>query len=143
MLASPTANAHGVDANSASVRLAGDTAHVIITPRAEAFASCDRNGDALLAVDEVCACRGELLDDIFVRDWENEAGYGELDECNGRDGVVVIEGQELSTYAYYLTYTYPYIPRCFKATPDPSFAAGPGGEAGGPPSGGGAEPPAG
>lgn len=64
LLASPSANAHGVDANRASVRLAGDTAYVIMTPPAEAFPSCDRNDDQRLSVSEVRACRAELLSNM-------------------------------------------------------------------------------
>ena len=85
---------------------------------------------------------GESYDGTFRDDYEF-TGTGDLDECNGREGVVLIDEQEVSSYAYYLTYTYPYIPRCFKATPDPSFAAGPGGGGMGPPPGGGMGPPPG
>ena len=36
-----------------------------------------------------------------------------------------VDGELLDTYAYYLTDTFPYIPRCWKAAPDPSFTARP------------------
>ncbi|WP_432410841.1 YHYH protein [Rasiella sp. SM2506] len=43
-------------------------------------------------------------DGTFVSDWEYVEGLGNLDECNG----TIIDG----TYAYLVTDTYPYIPRC-------------------------------
>jgi len=55
--------------------------------------------------------------------------------------VVTVEGATVTTYHYVLTNTYPYIPRCFHATPDASFRAGmmmmPAGDGGtmGPPDG--------
>jgi hypothetical protein len=62
-----------------------------------------------------------------VQDWEYVEGLGDLDACNGRTGVVPIDGVEVTSYHYVLTNTYPYIPRCFHAAPDASFAAGTGG----------------
>lgn len=67
---------------------------------------------------------GGAYDGTFVQDWEYAAGVGDLDECNGRTSAVVLEGRVVTTYHYLLTNTYPYIPRCFHATPDPSFARG-------------------
>lgn len=43
-------------------------------------------------------------DGTFVSDWEYVAGLGNLDECNGTE----ING----TYAYLVTDSYPYVPRC-------------------------------
>lgn len=43
-------------------------------------------------------------DGTFVSDWEYVAGLGNLDSCNGTE----ING----TYAYVVTDTYPYVPRC-------------------------------
>ena len=60
-------------------------------------------------------------DGTFINDWEYSEGLGDLDECNGRYGEVVIGGSEFMTYHYYVSYAFPYIPRCFTATPDPSF----------------------
>jgi hypothetical protein len=65
-------------------------------------------------------------DGTFVADWEYEAGLGDLDECNGRTGVVTIDAVETTTYHYYITDTYPYVPRCFHAQPDSSFDFMPG-----------------
>jgi hypothetical protein len=77
---------------------------------------------------------GGSYDGTFVQDWEYVAGLGDLDECNGRTGVVTFDGRTASTYHYVLTNTWPYIPRCFHAAPDASFSAGammmPGGDAG-------------
>lgn len=67
-------------------------------------------------------------DGTFVQDWEYVAGAGDLDECNGRDGVTP-EYPE-GTYYYVLTDTFPFIPRYYRGTPDASF------ERKGPPPGG-------
>jgi hypothetical protein len=67
---------------------------------------------------------GGNYDGTFVQDWEYVAGTGDLDECNGRVGTVTFDGQTVNTYHYVLTYTFPYIPRCFHAAPDASFAPG-------------------
>ncbi|MBX7170534.1 MAG: YHYH protein [Pyrinomonadaceae bacterium] len=76
----------------------------------------------------------------FVHDWEYVAGLGDLDECNGRFGVT--PEYPKGVYHYYLTKSYPFIPRCTMGTPDQSFrkmgpppgGRGPGG--GRPPGGG-------
>ena len=47
-------------------------------------------------------------------DYEYVAGSGDLDECNG----TCFDGH----YAYYVTEEYPHIMKCFKGTPDSSFA---------------------
>ncbi len=79
---------------------------------------------------------GGTYDGTFGADWEYVAGGGDLDECNGREGVVPIDGEQVSTYHYVLTSTFPFIPRCWKAAPDASFSdAG-----GGPPPGAGPPP---
>lgn len=74
---------------------------------------------------------GGTPDGTFVQDWEYVAGLGDLDECNGRTGLVELNGELVSTYHYVLTNTYPYIPRCFHAAPSASFSAGGGGGGGG------------
>ena len=66
---------------------------------------------------------GGSYDGTFVQDWEYAAGTGDLDECNGRTGAVTLQGRVVTTYHYVLTNTFPYIPRCFHAAPDPSFSA--------------------
>ena len=75
-------------------------------------------------------------DGTFVADWEYVAGLGDLDACNGRMDTLTVDGRVTTTYVYYLTDTYPYVPRCFTHTPDPSFARVDGGGGGG-----GGEPP--
>jgi hypothetical protein len=60
-------------------------------------------------------------DGTFVQDWEYVEGLGDLDECNGRTGEVNVRGTTMTTYHYFITHAFPYIPRCFKSTPDPSF----------------------
>ena len=67
---------------------------------------------------------GGTYDGTFGQDWEYAAGLGDLDECNGRTGIVTFDGRTESTYHYVLTHTWPYIPRCFHAAPDASFRAG-------------------
>lgn len=81
---------------------------------------------------------GGKYDGSFVADYEYVKGAGDLDECNGRFGVTPEFPQ--GTYYYVLTYQFPYIPRAYKGTPDPSFNThGPGrdprGGHGGPPGG--------
>lgn len=81
-------------------------------------------------------------DGTFVQDYEYVQGAGDLDECNGRFGKTP-EFPE-GTYHYFLTEAFPYIPRCFRGTPDISFmrrgpgGGGPGGAQRGP---GGRRPP--
>ncbi len=77
-------------------------------------------------------------DGSYAQDFEFVAGSGDLDECNGREGVTAEYPQ--GTYHYVLTERFPFIPRCFAGTPDPSFnlKGPPGGGPGGrpPPPGG-------
>ncbi|MGE0253245.1 MAG: YHYH protein [Alphaproteobacteria bacterium] len=85
---------------------------------------------------------GGPFDGTFVEDFEYVAGLGDLDEANGRDGVTPEYPQ--GTYAYFLTGTYPFVPRFFRGEPDPSFRHGPpGGGPGGPGGPGGFGPPPG
>jgi len=73
---------------------------------------------------------GGFYDGIFVEDFDYVAGSGDLDECGGRMGVTPeFPG---GTYHYVLTADYPFVPRAFRGTPDPSFARreGPGGPGG-------------
>ena len=67
-----------------------------------------------------------------MQDYEYSAGLGQLDECNGRRGVTPEFPN--GSYHYVLTDSFPFIPRCFRGTPDTSFVRGPPG--GGNPSGG-------
>lgn len=102
---------------------------------------------------------GGVYDGTFVADYEYVEGSGDLDECNGRLGVTpdFPEG----TYAYFLSESWPVIPRNYRGTPSAEFggrggphganrrgggpqgerARGPGGRRGpgrfGPPNGGG------
>ncbi len=46
-----------------------------------------------------------------MQDWEYVEGLGDLDECNGRTETIVVGGVTYD-YVYYLTYTYPWAPRC-------------------------------
>jgi len=75
---------------------------------------------------------GGLYDGTFVEDYAYAAGSGDLDECNGRDTITPEYPQ--GTYAYFLTESYPFIPRCFRGQPDRSFAQrrGPGPDGFGP-----------
>jgi hypothetical protein len=78
---------------------------------------------------------GGKPDGSYTRDWEYVAGAGDLDESNGRTGVTPeFPG---GTYYYVITDAFPFIPRQFHGTPDPSFTkrGGPGGP-GGDPAGG-------
>ena len=62
---------------------------------------------------------GGKYDGAFVEDFEYVAGSGDLDECSGRFGVTP-EFPD-GTYYYVLTRDFPFIPRAFRGTPDPSF----------------------
>lgn len=71
---------------------------------------------------------GGQPDGSYTRDFGFVAGSGDLDRCNGRFAVTpeMPEGG----YHYVLTTGFPFIPRCWMGTPDPSFAQlrpGPGG----------------
>lgn len=69
---------------------------------------------------------GGTYDGTFLEDWEYVAGLGDLDQCNGTT-VTTAEFPQ-GTYAYFLTATYPFIPRCFTGTPiDEALPRGPGG----------------
>jgi hypothetical protein len=48
----------------------------------------------------------------FAQDYEYVAGSGDLDECNGRNGVTPEFPNGI--YHYYATETYPYFQRCIK-----------------------------
>jgi YHYH protein len=48
----------------------------------------------------------------FEQDYEYVAGLGDLDECNGRNGVT--PEFPSGTYHYYATDSYPYLQRCVK-----------------------------
>lgn len=73
---------------------------------------------------------GKSYDGLFTEDYEYVPGSGDLDECNGRTGVT--PEFPSGTYHYYITATFPYLPRYFKGTPDPSFKHGPPGGGRGP-----------
>ena len=76
---------------------------------------------------------GGPYDGTFVQDWEYRAGAGDLDESNAR--FTVTPEYPNGTYAYFLTEEFPFVPRSFVGTPDPSFAKGPGTGRGMPPRG--------
>jgi hypothetical protein len=63
---------------------------------------------------------GGTYDGVFVEDFEYADGNGDLDRCSGRFGATP-EFPD-GTYYYVLTEDFPFIPRYFKGTPDPSFA---------------------
>ena len=71
---------------------------------------------------------GGAYDGSFVQDYEYVAGFGDLDECNGRR--TVTPDYPGGTYAYYLTDDFPVIPRCLRGAPDRSFLRRGGGPAG-------------
>jgi hypothetical protein len=62
---------------------------------------------------------GGNFDGTFVADYEYVQEAGDLDECNGR----TIRTPEFpdGTYAYFLTKSFPIIPRCYKGTPSTEF----------------------
>jgi hypothetical protein len=82
---------------------------------------------------------GGAYDGTFVADYEYAAGSGDLDECNGLSGPTPQYPRGI--YHYVLTEQFPFVPRLYRGTPDPSFAThgppgggpGPGGPVGGRP----------
>lgn len=62
---------------------------------------------------------GGRYDGTFVQDYTYVKGAGTLDECNG--AFTVSSEYPNGTYAYFLSQTFPVVPRCFRGTPDPSF----------------------
>jgi hypothetical protein len=67
---------------------------------------------------------GGAHDGSFVQDYEYVPRAGTLDECNGRVGVT--PEHPAGIYHYYVTEEFPFIPRCWRGTPDESFRhAGP------------------
>ena len=60
---------------------------------------------------------------IYTADYEYIEGLGDLDECNGRDGVT--HEFPNGTYYYVITEEYPGIPRCFVGIPSNDFRVGP------------------
>ena len=69
---------------------------------------------------------GGEFDGIFVEDFEYVSGSGDLDECSGHFGVTPEFPEGI--YHYVLTEDFPFVPRAYRGTPDPSFArrGGPG-----------------
>lgn len=61
LLAPARAYSHGADANTADIRLAGDTAYVVVWPPSDAFGPFDDNADGFLQRSETDAHRPELL----------------------------------------------------------------------------------
>jgi YHYH protein len=83
---------------------------------------------------------GGRPDGTYSRDYEYVRGLGDLDECNGREGVTAEFPQ--GTYYYLVTAKFPFVPRCFMGTADASFVKQGGPPPGGPPGGpGGRRPP--
>jgi hypothetical protein len=72
---------------------------------------------------------GGPYDGSFASDFEYVKGLGDLDECNGRTGVTPEFPK--GTYYYVVSTDWPWIPRKYRGTPDPSFSrGGPGGPGG-------------
>ena len=62
---------------------------------------------------------GNRYDGTFVEDYEYVPGAGDLDVCNGQNRATAEFPEGI--YHYYLTDEFPFVPRCLKGTPDPSF----------------------
>jgi hypothetical protein len=62
-------------------------------------------------------------DGTYLQDFEYVAELGDLDQCNGRTGATPEYPNGI--YHYFLTDSFPFIPRCHKGTPDKSFQKGP------------------
>ena len=66
---------------------------------------------------------GGAYEGTFVEDYEFAQGLGDLDLCNGREGVT--PEYPAGIYCYVLTATFPFIPRCYTGTPDASYTGRP------------------
>lgn len=66
---------------------------------------------------------GGRYDGTYVRDWQYVEGAGDLNQANAR--FTVTPEYPTGTHAYFLSDGFPFIPRYFIGTPDPSFAKGP------------------
>jgi len=62
---------------------------------------------------------GGHYDGTFLTDYEYVTGTGTLDECNGR--FIKTTDYPNGTYAYFLSKTWPVIPRCYKGKPSRNF----------------------
>ncbi len=78
---------------------------------------------------------GGPYDGTYGEDFEYVPGLGDLDEANGRETVTPEYPQ--GTYAYFVTESFPFIPRLLAGIGDPSFNKGPGGMPPGGPGGNG------
>ncbi len=58
-------------------------------------------------------------DGAFMQDYEYRAGSGSLDECNGAQ--VTTADYPGGTYAYFITDTYPVLPRCLRGAMGSGF----------------------
>ena len=65
---------------------------------------------------------GPDKDGSLTSDWDYNAEYGQLDECNG----ITVDGQ----YIYLLTNDFPYIPRCMMGEVEGGGPGGGGGQGG-------------
>lgn len=63
---------------------------------------------------------GGEYDGSFHQDYEYKSGAGDLDLFNGRTGVT--PEYPNGTFYYVLTKEFPFVPRYWKGTPDPSFS---------------------
>ena len=59
-------------------------------------------------------------DGTFAQDYQYIAGAGSLDECNGK--ITNTPDFPNGTYAYFITDTFPVVPRCVKGTPSQDFS---------------------
>lgn len=61
------------------------------------------------------------FDGSFVQDYEFVPGSGDLDACNGRYGYVSETPGVAYQYHYYITESFPFVPRFYWGTPDSTF----------------------
>lgn len=59
---------------------------------------------------------GGVYNGTYVQDYEYVSGIGQLDECNGREGVT--PEYPGGTYYYVISLRFPFIPRCWRGSPD-------------------------
>ncbi len=119
---------HGMPEGFIEKRSGGEAAMVLIAWAADGFPIYARYGyaDPWDSASDLVVIRGSyvLTDTVaasrpdielyplgtFRQDWVYEAGSGDLDACNGREGVTPEFPEGI--YHYYATDTYPYFQRC-------------------------------
>lgn len=104
----------GLDCNNAHVQPRGKYHHHGAPTLSSSFSlkNGERPGDGVTAP---CG----TYNGVYTNDWEFINSQGDLDECNGRNGLT--PEYPNGTYYYVITDAFPFLPRCLKGTPSTDF----------------------